>query len=276
MVMPRLIPCLDVADGRVVKGVRFQGLRDAGDPVERAVRYAEGGADELCLLDVSATIEGRGAQRATVAAVRAEIGIPLLVGGGVRTLDDARALLDAGADKVAVNTAAIARPALVAELAETLGAQCAIVAIDAARRDPEDPAAGFEVVTHGGRTRTGIDAVRWAAECAGLGAGEILATSWDRDGTGEGYDLQLVTELSRASALPVIASGGAKREDDMARALGAGASAVLAATIFHDGERSVADVKRTLRALGIDVRVPALATPSETRTQPPAEAPIQP
>jgi len=262
MVMPRLIPCLDVRDGRVVKGVRFQGLRDAGDPVERATLYAESGADELCMLDVSATVEGRANAVATVAAVRRAIGIPLLVGGGVRSLDDARRLLDAGADKVAMNTAAFESPEIVGEVAEALGAQCAVVAIDAAEREGED---GWEVVVAGGTRRTGADAVAWAARAEALGAGELLVTSWDRDGTGEGYDLDLLRALAAATRLPLIASGGARDEQHMRSALTSGASAVLAASIFHDGDRTVADSKRALAALGVPVRPPTDSSPANSR-----------
>ena len=183
MVLTRIIPCLDVSKGRVVKGVRFQGLRDAGDPVECAKRYEEEGADELCLLDVSATPEGRGNALETVAAVRAALGIPLTVGGGVRVLEDAERLLSAGADKVAVNSAAVDRPELLTEINTRLGAQCTVLALDAARLDAADPASGWEVTVRGGRTRTGRDAIRWAIDAAVAGAGEILATSWDRDGT---------------------------------------------------------------------------------------------
>lgn len=262
MVMPRLIPCLDVRDGRVVKGVKFQGLRDAGDPVERAMLYADSGADELCLLDVSATIEGRRSAVATVAAVRRAIGIPLLVGGGVRSLEDARRLLDAGADKVAMNTAAFESPELVGEVAGALGAQCAVVAIDAARRTEAD---GWEVVVAGGTRRTGADAVRWAARAEALGAGELLVTSWDRDGTGEGYDLDLLSALGEATRLPLIASGGARDEAHMRDALDRGASAVLAASIFHDGDRTVEACKRALAALGVPVRLAPLPGPATDR-----------
>ena len=262
MVTIRIIPCLDVKDGRVVKGVRFQGLRDAGDPVERAVEYERQGADELCLLDVSATPEGRANATETVAAVRAVLGIPLTVGGGVRTIDDAARLLDAGADKVAVNTAALARPELLTDVHDRLGAQCTILALDAAR--PVTPAPGgpaWEVVVHSGKERTGRDAVEWAREAARRGAGEILATSWDRDGTGEGYDTDLLAALAAAVDVPIIASGGAKTPAHMESALRAGASAVLAASIFHDGETTVGAVKDDLAARGVDVRrTPPTAT----------------
>ena len=255
MVLTRIIPCLDVSNGRVVKGVRFQGLRDAGDPVECARRYEEQGADELCLLDVSATPEGRGNALETVAAVRAALGIPLTVGGGVRALEDAERLLSAGADKVAVNSAAVERPELLTEINTRLGAQCTVLALDAARLDADDPATGWEVTVHGGRTRTGREAIRWAIDAAAAGAGEILATSWDRDGTGEGYDTELLGALAAAVRIPIIASGGARTPAHMRTALDAGASAVLAASIFHDAETTVAEVKRDLAALGVPVRL---------------------
>ncbi len=255
MVLTRIIPCLDVSNGRVVKGVRFQGLRDAGDPVECAKRYEEQGADELCLLDVSATPEGRGNAIRTVAAVRAALGIPLTVGGGVRVLEDAERLLSAGADKVAVNSAAVERPQLLTEINTRLGAQCTVLALDAARLDAVDPSSRWEVTVHGGRTRTGRDAIRWAIDAAAAGAGEILATSWDRDGTGEGYDVELVGALGAAVRIPIIASGGARTAAHMRTALDAGASAVLAASIFHDAETSVREVKRDLAALGVPVRL---------------------
>ncbi|MGF1477376.1 MAG: imidazole glycerol phosphate synthase subunit HisF [Geminicoccaceae bacterium] len=249
MLTSRIIPCLDVSDGRIVKGVKFQGLRDAGDPAERAWLYQDHGADEIVILDVSATPEGRGHQYEVVRRVRAGLSIPLTVGGGVRELGDAEALLDAGADKVSINTAAVAEPALVDAISATFGAQCAVVAIDAAWRQDR-----FEVLTHGGRTPTGIDAVAWAKEVADRGAGEILLTSWDRDGTGEGYDVPLIEAVAGASRLPVIASGGASGPDHLIAALQAGADAVLAASIFHDDKMTVADVKAKLAEAGIEVR----------------------
>ena len=247
----RVIPCLDVKAGRVVKGVKFQNLRDAGDPVEAAARYAAEGADELVVLDVSATPEARANAAETVAAVRAVLDIPLTVGGGVRTIDDARRLLDVGADKVGVNTAAVRRPELVRELAETFGRQCTVVAIDAARREDNT---GWEVVVTSGTERTGIDAVEWARTCAQHGAGEILLTSWDRDGTGDGYDVGLLAAVCQAVTIPVIASGGAKTTEHLVEGLRTGATAVLAATIFHDRHTGVDDVKRALRARGVSVR----------------------
>lgn len=252
MVSARIIPCLDVRDGRVVKGIRFQGLVDSGDPVERAAAYEAQGADELCILDVSATTEGRANAIETVMAVRAILGIPLTVGGGVRALSDAARLLDAGADKVAVNTAALADPKLLSDIHGSLGAQCTVLALDAGRR--EDDPSRFEIITHGGTKRTGVDAIEWARRAADLGAGEILATSWDRDGTGEGYDLELLRQLAAAVPIPIIASGGARHAEHMAEAFDAGASAVLAASIFHRGELTVADVKRSLIASGHNLR----------------------
>jgi cyclase len=249
MLAPRIIPCLDVSHGRVVKGVRFQGLRDAGDPAERAALYEAQGADEIVILDVSATPEGRGNQVETVQRVRARLGIPLTVGGGIRTVNDARALLEAGADKVSVNTAAVHEPALLTEIAERFGRQCTVLAIDAAWRDGR-----FEVLVKGGREGTGIDAALWAREATARGAGEILLTSWDRDGTRRGYDLALIRAVREAVQVPVIASGGAADAAHLREAFQAGADAVLAASIFHDDDLSVADVKRTLIGQGIPLR----------------------
>ncbi len=249
MLLPRIIPCLDVKDGRVVKGVRFQGLRDAGDPVELASAYAEQGADELVILDVSATPEGRGHALDVVRAVRAVLPLPLTVGGGVRVVADAEALLSAGADKIATNTAAVARPQLLDELAGRFGCQCTVLALDAASNGN-----GWQVVVRSGRDRTGRDALAWAAEAVTRGAGEILLTSWDRDGTGAGYDLELLAAMRRAVPVPIIASGGAAGPKHMAEALQAGADAVLAATIFHDGHTTVADLKAELAGLGVEVR----------------------
>jgi len=246
---PRVIPCLDVADGRVVKGVRFQGLRDAGDPVALARAYAEQGADELVMLDVSATPAGRATAADTVRAIRAVLDIPLTVGGGVRTVDDAARLLQAGADKVAVNSAAVARPALLTELADRFGSQCVVLALDAARC-----ADAWEVVVQSGKKRTGLDAVDWAAEATSLGAGEVLLTSWDRDGTGDGYDTALLDNVSARVCVPVIASGGARNPADLAAAVRAGASAVLAASIFHDGEWTVSRLKAALDTQGLETR----------------------
>jgi imidazoleglycerol phosphate synthase cyclase subunit len=247
----RVIPCLDTRDGRVVKGVRFQGLRDAGDPAELAALYERQGADEIVLLDVSATPEGRSHALETVGRVRRELAIPLTAGGGVRAVEDALALLEAGADKVGVNTAAVRRPALLSELALRFGAQCTVLALDAARRPDR---AGFEVVVRSGAERTGIDAVAWAKSATELGAGEILLTSWDRDGTGSGYDCELIGAIARAVGVPVIASGGAASPSHLLEALRAGADAVLAASIFHDGVWTVAALKDELAASGMEMR----------------------
>ncbi len=255
MLTVRVIPCLDVRGGRVVKGVKFQGLRDAGDPAELAERYEREGADEIVVLDVSATAEERAAACGTVAEVRHAVGIPVTVGGGVRTGDDAGRLLDAGADRVSVNSAAVANPGLVREIADRFGVQCCVVAIDAAATGP----GGWEVVTNAGTHRTGIDAVAWSQRCASLGAGEILLTSWDRDGTGSGYDLGLLGAVAGAVRIPVVASGGASGPGHMAEACDAGADAVLAASIFHDGVLTVRDVKRDLERAGVPVRMEGLS-----------------
>lgn len=249
MLTARIIPCLDVSHGRVVKGIRFQGLRDAGDPAERAALYEAQGADEIVILDVSATPEERGNQVETVQHVRARLGIPLTVGGGIRTAGDAGALLEAGADKVAVNTAAVIRPEILREIAERFGRQCTVLAIDAAWRGGR-----FEVLVKGGREGTGIDAIEWARKGTEQGAGEILLTSWDRDGTREGYHLELTRAVSEAVRVPVIASGGAATPAHLKEAFDAGAHAVLAASIFHDDDLTVGDVKRALMALGVHVR----------------------
>lgn len=252
MLKARIIPCLDVKDGRVVKGIKFQGLRDAGDPVEQAARYAEEGADELVILDVSATPEGRGHAVPTVQAVRAVLDLPLTVGGGVRSVDDAEALLTAGADKVAVNSAAVADPELLSRLAERFGVQCTVLALDAAR---VDGAPRWEVVVRSGRDRTGKDAPDWAQQAERLGAGEILLTSWDRDGTGAGYDLELLTAVREKVSVPIIASGGAAHAEHLADGLRVGADAVLAATIFHDAQTSVGAVKAALQTKGLPMRM---------------------
>jgi cyclase len=250
MLTRRVIPCLDVRDGRVVKGVRFANLRDAGDPVACAIEYERQGADELVILDVSATPDGRATAVGTIAAVRAVLSIPLTVGGGVRAVRDAEALLGAGADKVAVNTAAVERPEILAELAARVGVQCVVLAVDAARQGQ-----GWEVITRSGANRTAIDAVAWIRRGVELGAGEILLTSWDRDGTREGYDLGLLGAASAAVAAPVIASGGADNAGHMIDAIRAGADAVLAASIFHDGDLTVGDVKLEMARAGLEVRL---------------------
>jgi len=245
----RIVPCLDVRDGRVVKGIRFQGLRDAGDPVEQAARYARDGADELVLLDVSATPSGRAHGLETVAAVRQVLPVPLTCGGGVRSVADARALLEAGADKVAVNTAAVARPELLTELAARFGVQCVVLACDARRVEQ-----GWEVVVRSGTTSAGRSVVAWCREAVEHGAGEILLTSWDRDGTRSGYDLDLIRAVRAAVPVPIVASGGAAHASHLAEAVDAGADAVLAASIFHDGEWTVSDVKAALAEQGVEVR----------------------
>lgn len=251
MLTRRIIPCLDIDNGRVVKGVRFANLRDAGDPVEQALRYERDGGDELVMLDVSATVGGRETALDTVRAVRAVLSIPLSVGGGVRTIDHALALLRAGADKVGVNSAAVEHPALLGELAERVGAQCVVLSIDAARRTDAD---GWEVVTRAGTHRTGIDAIQWARDAESMGAGEILLTSFDQDGTRSGYDTRLLAEVRAVTTLPVIASGGADSAAHMLDALRAGADAVLAASIFHDNDTTPRAIKRELAASGIEVR----------------------
>ncbi len=249
MLASRVIPCLDVSHGRVVKGVRFQGLRDAGDPAERAKLYEDTGGDEIVILDVSATPEGRGHQHETVRRVREVLSIPLTVGGGVRVADDAWHLLEAGADKVSVNTAAVERPDLLSAIAERFGRQCCVVAIDAAWRDGR-----FEVLVKGGREGTRIDALEWAREAERRGAGEILLTSWDLDGTRSGYDLALTRAVAEAVRLPVIASGGADSAEHIREAFAAGADAVLAASIFHDGDITPNGVKLYLQEHGVRVR----------------------
>jgi cyclase len=251
-VRARVIPCLDVAEGRVVKGVNFVELRDAGDPVEQARAYDAAGADELCFLDIGASHEGRGTILDVVRRTAAVCFMPLTVGGGVRTADDARALLLAGADKVAVNSAAVERPELVADIAERFGSQCCVASVDA-RRSGE----GWEVFTHGGRRATGIDAIAHALKLAELGAGELLVTSMDRDGTRSGYDLDLIRAISDRVSVPVVASGGVGGLDDLVAGIRDGhASAVLAASIFHFGQASIGDAHAALAAAGIPVRSP--------------------
>jgi cyclase len=247
----RLIPCLDVTGGRVVKGVRFVDLTDEGDPVELAARYDAEGADEVTFLDITASSDGRDTMVEVVARTADQVFIPLTVGGGVRAAEDARRLLRAGADKIAVNTAALDRPALVREIADEFGGQCAVVAIDARAR----PEGGWEVYTHGGRHPAGRDPVAWAVECADNGAGEILLTSMDRDGTRDGFDLALTRAVVDAVDIPVVASGGVGRLQDLVDgALEGGADAVLAASIFHRREFTIAEAKAFLAANGVTVR----------------------
>lgn len=251
----RVIPCLDVDDGRVVKGVNFIDIRDAGDPVELAARYDEQGADELVFLDITASSGERDTTVEMARAVAEQVFIPFTIGGGIRTVDDARRLLMAGADKVSVNTAAVKRPELIREISRKFGAQCCVVAIDA--RGSDDAASGFEVFTHGGRTRTGIDAVAWAKEVVRLGAGEILLTSMDRDGTKNGFDLPLTSTITSAVDVPVIASGGVGALEHLVEGVTeGGADAVLAASIFHFGEHAVGEAKALMLEAGVTVRPP--------------------
>ena len=251
----RVIPCLDVDAGRVVKGVNFTGLRDAGDPVELAKLYDAEGADELTFLDISASHQGRATTIEIVARTAEQVFIPLTVGGGVSSTADVDTLLRAGADKVAVNTAAIRRPELIAEIADRFGNQVLVLSVDARRAaEGRTTASGFEVTTHGGRTGTGIDAVEWAARAAGLGAGEILLNSMDADGTRDGFDVELIRMVREAVAIPVIASGGAGRVEDFPPAVEAGADAVLAASVFHFKQVRVGEVKDGLARAGHPVR----------------------
>lgn len=253
MLAKRIIPCLDVKDGRVVKGTRFLNLRDAGDPVEAAQLYDEQGADELVFLDITASHEKRRIIIDVVRRTSARLFMPLTVGGGITSNEEIRDLLRAGADKVSLNTAAVRRPEFVGEAAETFGSQCIVVAIDAKRR--EQPQEGWEVFTHGGRNPTGLDAIEWAERVEALGAGEILLTSMDRDGTQSGYDLELTRGIADAVGIPVIASGGVGNLEHLYDGLTAGgADAVLAASIFHFAEHSVADAKSYLHARGVPVR----------------------
>jgi cyclase len=246
----RVIPCLDVANGRVVKGVRFENLTDQGDPAESALRYAEQGADEIVFLDITAAPEGRDTDVDWVRRTAEQVFIPLTVGGGVRSEADARRLLRSGADKVGVNSAAVDRPALIGELARRFGSQCVVLSVDARRRE----GGGWVVVTRGGRNATSLDALAWIREGVDRGAGEILLTSIDRDGTRGGYDLDLLAEAVRAVPVPVIASGGAGGPEHLAEALAAGAAAVLAASIFHQGTYTVGQVKRVLAEAGFPIR----------------------
>jgi cyclase len=249
----RIIPCLDVTGGRVVKGVNFVGLRDAGDPVEIARRYDEEGADELAFLDITASAEGRGLMLKIIEDVAAQVFIPLTVGGGVRSVEDVRRLLNAGADKVSINTAAVQDPQFVAQACARFGSQCIVVAIDAKRVPGDMPR--WEVFTHGGRRATGLDAIEWGLRMQGAGAGEILLTSMDRDGTRQGFDLELTRSFSDSLQIPIIASGGVGCAEDFAAGVVIGhADAVLAASVFHYGELSVGAVKQHLARRGIEVR----------------------
>ncbi len=259
MLAKRIIPCLDVTGGRVVKGVNFVELRDAGDPVEIAARYNEQGADELTFLDITATSDGRDLILHIIEAVASQVFIPLTVGGGVRTVEDVRRLLNAGADKTSFNSAAIANPQVIRDASQKYGAQCIVVAIDAKRRQGEDVklrGEGWDVYSHGGRQNTGLDAVRWATQMAEFGAGEILLTSMDRDGTKSGFDLALTKAVSDSVQVPVIASGGVGNLDHLADGVQqGGADAVLAASIFHYGEYTVQESKQRMRERGIPVRL---------------------
>jgi cyclase len=251
--LKRVIPCLDVDAGRVVKGTNFVDIRDAGDPVELAARYDAEGADELVFLDITATSDKRDTVVELARRVADDVFIPFTIGGGIRSVSDAQGVLDAGADKVSVNSAAVARPQLVGELADVFGAQCVVLAIDA-KRVPDGAIDAWQVYVAGGRTATGIDVVRWAREAVERGAGEILLTSMDRDGTNDGYDLELTSAVSQAVGVPVIASGGAGTLEHLAAALRAGADAALAASIFHYGTFRVREAKEHLAAAGIAVR----------------------
>jgi cyclase len=256
MLAKRIIPCLDVTAGRVVKGVNFVGLRDAGDPVDIAAGYNDQGADELTFLDITATSDGRDLILPIIEAVASRVFIPLTVGGGVRSVADVRRLLNAGADKVSFNSAAVAEPELIRAASDRYGAQCIVVAIDAKRRADDDPrGSGWDVYTHGGRKNVGLDAVEWATKMAAYGAGEILLTSMDRDGTKSGFDLALTRAVSDAVSVPVIASGGVGSLDDLADGVTkGGADAVLAASIFHFGQHTVGEAKALMAARGIPVR----------------------
>lgn len=255
-VATRVIPCLDVDAGRVVKGVNFENLRDAGDPVELAERYGEQGADELTFLDVTASSGNRETTLDVVRRTAEQVFIPLTVGGGVRSVADVDRLLRAGADKVGVNTAAIARPELIAEVSDRFGAQVLVLSADVRRRrgDDGEPTGDFVMTTHGGRTPVDLDAIEWCARAAELGAGEILLNSMDADGTKDGFDLELIRQVRAAVSVPIIASGGAGRVEHFAPAVAAGADAVLAASVFHFGELTIGEVKAALRAAGVVVR----------------------
>jgi cyclase len=251
----RIIPCLDCDNGRVVKGVKFVDIRDAGDPVEISRRYGEQGADEITFLDITASSEDRSTTIQTVEAIASQVFIPLTVGGGIRTLQDIRNMLNAGADKVGINTSAVLRPEFVREAAERFGSQCIVVAIDAKRVSAPGEALRWEIFTHGGRKATGIDAIAWAEKMVGYGAGELLVTSMDRDGTKSGFDNELNRRISEAVAVPVIASGGVGSLQDLVDGITVGkADAVLAASIFHFGQHTIPEAKAYMRAQGIDLR----------------------
>jgi len=252
----RIIPCLDVDNGRVVKGVQFVDIRDAGDPVEVAKRYDQQGADEITFLDIKATHDNRDTMEHVVEAVASQVFIPLTVGGGIRTVDDIRRMLNAGADKVGINSAAVTNPEFVREAAEKFGSQCIVVAIDAKRVSADGEPKRWEIFTHGGRKETGIDAIEWAIKMVDLGAGELLLTSMDRDGTKSGFDLELTRAVSDAVAVPVIASGGVGELQDLTDGVKIGrADAVLAASIFHFGEHTVEEAKQQMASQGIEVRL---------------------
>ncbi len=258
MIAARVIPCLDVDQGRVVKGVNFVDLVDAGDPVELAARYDQQGADELVFLDITASSDARETIVDVARRTAEEVYIPFTIGGGIRSVDDARQLLRVGADKIAVNTAAVDRPELITEIAREFGSQCVVASIDARRNTgPDAPESGFEVFVHGGRTPTGLDAVQWARDVERLGAGEIMLTSMDRDGTRDGFDLELTSMISDAVGVPVIASGGVGSLEHLAEGVIDGhADAVLAASIFHFGEHTIAEAKELMIARGVTVRPP--------------------
>jgi len=252
----RIIACLDVDNGRVVKGVQFVDIRDAGDPVEVAKRYDQQGADEITFLDITATHHNRGTMIEVVEQVASQVFIPLTVGGGIRTVDDIRRMLNAGADKVGINSAAVTNPEFVREAAQRFGSQCIVVAIDAKRVSGEGQPARWEIFTHGGRTATGIDAIEWAQKMVNFGAGEILLTSMDRDGTKSGFDLELTRAVSDAVSVPVIASGGVGKLQDLADGVKLGhADAVLAASIFHFGQHTVQEAKQQMASQGLEVRL---------------------
>ncbi len=249
MIYKRFIPCLDLKDGRVVKDVQFSDIRDAGDPVECAIRYQQQGADEISLLDISATPEAKCTCYKTISAIRKELSIPITAGGGLRSVEDARALLLAGADKVVVNSAAVARPELIQELAKAFGKQCVVLALDAIRKD-----SCWKAMTQSGAKQEKLCALAWAKQAADLGAGEILLTSFDRDGTGEGYDLDLIAAIRQQVSVPIIASGGARTAKHLSEAIDAGADALLAASILHDSITTIGQLKTELKQLGKRVR----------------------